>query len=248
VLVASDAKATELGVPPDRRVYLRGWSSARDYPYVAENEELWRSRAMEAGVHHALRAAGLEVDDLDHFDLYSCFPASVRFALDALGRPLGDGRGVTVTGGMPSGAPGSGYVTQAIATMTETLRRSGSGAGLVSGLSAQMSTHAFTVLSGLPGAGDPRAFGSATALPASGERVVIREGGRGPAVLEAYAVACRHDSTDELAVAVCRLPDGSRCYTQARDTQLLGWLSTSEGVGRRVELAAGEGGLTEFMA
>jgi acetyl-CoA C-acetyltransferase len=46
VLIASNAEADAIGVPADRRVYLRGWSSANDFPYVAENEDLWRSRAM----------------------------------------------------------------------------------------------------------------------------------------------------------------------------------------------------------
>ena len=44
VLVAGQATADDLGVPANRRVYLRGWSSTGDHPYVAENEDLWRSR------------------------------------------------------------------------------------------------------------------------------------------------------------------------------------------------------------
>jgi acetyl-CoA C-acetyltransferase len=247
VLVASQAAADALGVPVDRRVYLRGWSSARDYPYVAENEDLWRSRAMELATAHALRRAGLGLDDLDHFDLYSCFPSALRFATDALGRRLDDRRGVTVTGGMPyAGAPGSGYVTHALAAMTSRLRE-GVGSGLVSGLSAQMATHTVSVLSATPGTGDPASFGTATPLPPPTARREIRAQGHGPAVLEGYAVACTHEGADELAVAVCGLPDGGRCYAQTRDAGLLQWLSGSEGVGRRVELVAGEGGLNQLM-
>jgi acetyl-CoA C-acetyltransferase len=247
VLVASQAAADALGVPVDRRVYLRGWSSARDHPYVAENEDLWRSCAMEQATAQALGRAGLGLDDLDHFDLYSCFPSALRFATDALGRRLDDGRGVTVTGGMPyAGAPGSGYVTHALATMTSLLREGG-GSGLVSGLSAQMATHTVSVLSATPGTEDPASFGTATPLPPPTARREIRSEGRGPAVLETYAVACSHDGADELAVAVCGLPDGGRCYAQTSDAGLLQWLSGSEGVGRRVELVAGEGGLNQMV-
>jgi acetyl-CoA C-acetyltransferase len=247
VLVASQAAADALGVPVDRRVYLRGWSSARDYPYVAENEDLWRSRAMELATAHALRHARLGLDDLDHFDLYSCFPSALRFATDALGRRLDDRRGVTVTGGMPyAGAPGSGYVTHALAAMTSRLRE-GVGSGLVSGLSAQMATHTVSVLSATPGTGDPASFGTAIPLPPPTARREIRAQGHGPAVLEGYAVACTHEGADELAVAACGLPDGGRCYAQTRDAGLLQWLSGSEGVGRRVELVAGEGGLNQLM-
>jgi acetyl-CoA C-acetyltransferase len=249
LLVASSGEADAMGVPRDRRVYLRGWAAARDYSYVAENEELWRSRAMEDAAGRALVAAGMQTDELSHFDLYSCFPSSVRFASDALGYEGTDQRGVTVTGGMPyAGAPGSGYVTHALATMTQVVREGDGAAGLVSGLSAQMAAHAFTVLSAVPAGGEPKGFGTASALPPKGARAVIRSQGRGPARLEAYAVACTRESTDELAVAVCRLPDDSRCYAVADDADVLQWLSVSEGVGHRVDLTVSNDGRTLFGA
>jgi len=248
LLVASHARADELGVPADRRVYLRGWASARDHPYVAENGELWRSRAMAVAARHALRAAGLGVDDVGRFDLYSCFPASVRFSADALGIQIDDPRGMTVTGGMPyAGAPGSGYVTHALAAMTETLRREGRSSGVVSGLSAQMASHAFTVLSTDPPGGGVTADGSAAPDDGRQTPIPIVDAGWGPAVLEAYAVACTREGDNDVAVTVCRLPDERRCYAQADDPDLLGLLSESEGVGRRVELAAGAGGVTRIV-
>jgi len=249
ILIASHARADELGVPSDRRVYIRGWASAGDHPYVAENEELWRSDAMQHAARGALSGAGLGVDDLHHFDLYSCFPSSVRFAVDALGRRLDDSRGVSVTGGMPyAGAPGSGYVTQAVAAMTETLRQGDRACGLVSGLSAQMASHAFSVFSTVPAPGDPRAFGTSTPIGLNRPLTPIRAEGHGPARLEAYAVACDYEGGNEVAVAVCRLPDESRCYAQTHDADMLHLLSVSEGVGRHVELASRTGGTTRIVA
>jgi acetyl-CoA C-acetyltransferase len=248
LLVASHDRADELGVPADRRVYVRGWASASDHPYVAANEDLWRSPAMRQAARRALHGAGMDLDDLRHFDLYSCFPSSVRFSADALGLALDDPRGVTVTGGMPyAGAPGSGYVTHALAAMTETLRRDGATSGLVSGLSAQMASHACSVLSARPATGDPLAFGDSTPIGLDEPPTPIRAGVRGPAVVEAYAVACDREGANDVAVAVCRLPDQSRCYALAHDTDLLEFLSESEGVGRRVELASGEGGTTDMV-
>jgi acetyl-CoA C-acetyltransferase len=249
LLVASHERADELGVPADRRVYVRGWASASDHPYVAENEELWHCPAMHQAARRALHGAGMDVDELHHFDFYSCFPSSVRFSADALGLRLDDARGMTVTGGMPyAGAPGSGYVTHALATMTETLRRGGTTGGVVSGLSAQMATQAFSVLSARPSRGDPKAFGDSTPIRTREPRTPIRAEGRGPAVVEAYAVACDREGTNDVAIAVCRLPDQSRCYALAHDADLLDSLSTSEGVGRRVELASGGGGRTHIVA
>jgi acetyl-CoA C-acetyltransferase len=248
LMVASQAEADALGVAADRRVYLRGWASARDHPYVAQNEDLWRSPAMARAASDALAAAGLGVDDLSHFDLYSCFPSAVRFATDALGRRFDDGRGVTVTGGMPyAGAPGSGYVTHALAAMALALRAHPGGAGLVSGLSAQMASHAFTVLSAEPASGSPAGFGAATPTAPVVGPVALRARGNGPAVVDGYAVACTPAGDDEMAVAVCTLPEGDRCYAQTRQADLLQSLSGGEGVGRRVELAAGPGGLTQMV-
>jgi len=237
LLIASQAAADAIGVPTERRVYLRGWSAARDYPYVAQNADLWRSRAMEDASHRVLGAAGMHFDDIDHLDLYSCFPSALRFAADALGCGIDDRRGLSVTGGMPyAGAPGSGYVTQALATMTQTLRDHAGASGLVGGLSGQMATYAFSLLSTNPSVADPTALGAAGAHAPRGEPMVVRPQGDGPATLEAYAVACDRAGADELGVAVCRLPDDSRCYAQTRDAGILSWLSTSEGVGHRVHL------------
>jgi acetyl-CoA C-acetyltransferase len=85
VLVASDEAADSLGVPDERRVYLRGWGYAEDPLALARRADLWRSGAMEAAGAAALHGAGAGVDDLAHLDLYSCFTSSIGFALDALG-------------------------------------------------------------------------------------------------------------------------------------------------------------------
>jgi hypothetical protein len=64
--------------------------------------------------------------------------------------------------------------------------------------------------------------------------------------LEAYAVACDYAGDNDIAVAICRLPDESRCYAQTRDADALRFLSSAEGVGRRVELTSGEGGTNQL--
>lgn len=242
VILATTAVADGLGVPVARRVYLRGWAAAADHPYVAANPDLWRSPAMAAAAAGALGGAGLALDDVAYFDLYSAFPAALRFACDALGRALDDPRGVTVTGGMPyAGAPGSGYVTQALCAMTEQLRADPGAAGVVSGLTAQMGAHVYSVFSTVPGPsgeGDPAMVAAAARV----DPVPLAEVGRGRANILGYAVGCRRDGTDEMAVGVCALPDGRRCYATTTDPDLLAWLAWHEGVGTSVDLSAGDGG------
>ena len=57
VIVASHQAADDLGIPPERRVYLRGWCYATDEIYVAERDRLGESRAMKAASSEALAAA-----------------------------------------------------------------------------------------------------------------------------------------------------------------------------------------------
>ena len=119
VLLATEERADALGVPPEKRVYLRGAGAADDPATMAARPELWRSPAMEAAMAGALGPAS--IDDVAHLDLYSCFASSLAFAGDALG--IGDDRSLTVTGGLPyHGGPGSNYDTHALAAMAETLR------------------------------------------------------------------------------------------------------------------------------
>ena len=40
-----------------------------------------------------LELAGVGVDDIDHVDVYSCFPSAVQVAAAELGLPLGDSAG-----------------------------------------------------------------------------------------------------------------------------------------------------------
>ncbi len=152
LLLASAAKADALGVPEDKRVYLRGFGYAEDPAHVADHPDLWRSPAMATASSTALGGAGIGIDDVAHFDLYSCFASSVNFALDALGLSEDDPRGVTQTGGLPyHGGPGSNYMTHSIAAMVETLRADPGSYGVTSGVGMHMQKHAYGLWSTAPG-------------------------------------------------------------------------------------------------
>src|SRR3954453_21817655 len=151
LIVASHEVADSLGVPAERRVYLRGWCYATDPVYVAEHDPTFGSPAMAAASAEAFRAAGCGIDDVAEIDLYSCFPSSVAFGQDALGLRADDPRGVTVTGGLPYfGGAGSDYLTHSIATMVDVLRRDDGALGLCSGVGMHMTKHVYGVYSTTP--------------------------------------------------------------------------------------------------
>ena len=237
LVLASAAKADALGVPEERRVYLRGWGYAEDPAHVAGHPELWRSPAMAAAARAALAGAGIGVDDVAHLDLYSCFASSVCFALDALGIGPGDERAaaVTQTGGLPyHGGPGSNYMTHSLAAMAETLRRDPGSHGVVSGVGMHMQKHAYGVWSTTPGSAP---VPDAPAYVAAVEPVRIVASPAGGATVATYAVLHGRDGEPERALLVCDLPDGGRCYAHLDGGLPALWEAEAEElIGRQVTL------------
>ena len=123
VVVCSHELANDLDISLDRRVYLRGWGIAHEHDLVAARGAFSPSPAMTAAAGDAMTSAGIGVDDIEHLDLYSCFPVALEFACEALGVAAGDTRPLTVTGGLPYfGGPASNYTTHALAELVTRLR------------------------------------------------------------------------------------------------------------------------------
>ena len=241
VVLASEEKADALGVPADRRVYLRGWGYAEDPVHVAGHRDLWRSPAMTAAARAALDGAGIGADDVAHLDLYSCFASSVCFALDALGIPEDDPRAgaVTQTGGLPyHGGPGSNYMTHSLAAMTETLRGDPGAFGVVSGVGMHMQKHAYGVLSAAPGAPSS----TSAALEEDAPRPITGTPD-GPATVATYSVLHGRDGAPERALLVCDVAgEEARCYAQLEgDADALAQAEAEELIGRTVTLRPDNG-------
>lgn len=238
VIVASHAKADELGVPADKRVYLRGWSYATDPVYLAEHPDLSASPAMKAASDEALRVAGVSIDDIAHIDLYSCFASSVHLACDALGIATNDPRGLTVTGGLPfSGGAGSNYMLHSIAAMVDVLRDDAGSVGLVSGVGMHMTKHCFGVYSTTPGEVSlPGAMPTQPVVP-------ITDTYSGNATVASYTVAHGRDGAPEWGLVIGDIADGSRVYGKVEDVALLHEMEKREFVGETLELVASENGV-----
>jgi len=141
--------ADELGIRPDRRVYLHGYAQAAER-LVSERPDLSRSPALEAALQQALHTAGKTTDQIDFFDLYSCFPCAVLMAAEALGLDWRS-RPATVTGGLPFfGGPGNNYSMHAIATMADRLRTTPGAYGLVQANGGFLSKQAVGIYSSEP--------------------------------------------------------------------------------------------------
>jgi len=207
VLLATEARADELGVPADRRVYLWGTGVDAEPSTMAARPDLWRSPAMASAAQRAL--GGVGIDEVAHLDLYSCFSSSLQFARDALG--ITDDRPLTVTGGLPyHGGPGSNYATHALVAMAEALRADPGARGLVTGVGMHMTSHAATLWSTAPPASVPApGTGPATAT----DTVPVAVGAEGPATVATFSTTFDREGPEWTAL-ICDLPDGSRTYAR----------------------------------
>ena len=145
VLIASAARAAALGVPRDRWVFPLVGTKADDEASPGARHDLHRSPAARAAGSLAFELAGTDLDEVDHLDIYACFPASVQVCALELGLDL-DGpsdRPLTATGGPTfAGAPHSNSVGQSLAAMVGRLREK-PGTGLVYGNGGYLGKHAF---------------------------------------------------------------------------------------------------------
>jgi len=101
-----------------------GGADFKDVHEITRKPRLDNSPAMKAATSRALRQAGLQLNDINEFDFYSCFPSVVEIMLNELDLDINDGRNLTLTGGLPFfGGPWSNYVMHAIVTAIEHVQK-----------------------------------------------------------------------------------------------------------------------------
>ncbi len=155
VLLMSDARARELGVPREKWVYLHGGADCNDVGVnVLQKPRFDRCPGMGIVGDQVFRAARVAREQIAFYDVYSCFPIAVRLACREMRLPLdpeSDGERLTVTGGLPfHGGPGNNYVMHAIAAMVQKLRANPGKFGLVTANGGVLSKHAAGIYSTEP--------------------------------------------------------------------------------------------------
>jgi len=214
VVMTSVATARAIGIPRDRWVFLHGCADAHEHWFVSERIDVHASPAIRAASRQALAMAGRSLDQIDLFDLYSCFASAVQIGCAEIGLAEDDPRGLTVTGGLPFfGGPGNNYVTHSIAEMMRRLRARPGAFGLVTANGNYVTKHSFGVYSTAAPAGPWRRESPAVlqaqmdALP----RAPFTETPHGEARIETYTVMHGRDGP-EFAVVFGRLNDGGRRF------------------------------------
>jgi acetyl-CoA C-acetyltransferase len=147
VLMCSVDAARAAGVSADRMVFPRACTTSHETWSVTERRTLHETPALVTAGRAALDAAGLTIDEIDHVDLYACFPSIVQMSAAALGLDLE--RPLTVTGGLGfAAAPIANSSGHAIAAMVPLVREGGN--GLVHANGGCATKHAFGIYSATP--------------------------------------------------------------------------------------------------
>jgi acetyl-CoA C-acetyltransferase len=230
LIVCSLETAREAGVPDDKIVYVQAATEANDSIFLSEREDFHRSPAMRIAGARVLELAGASIEDIAHFDLYSCFPSAVQVAASELGIP--EGRALSVTGGLTfGGGPLNSYTLHAVARMVEVVREDRGSRGLVSGNGGWLAKHAFGIYSTDPPVDGFRYDNVQSQIDAFPSKQAVADW-EGPVTIEAYTVA--HAKGAPLrALAACLTEDGRRTWGVADDPALMAVMMREEFCGRR---------------
>lgn len=250
-IVTSLAEARRRGVPDNKIVHIGAGASAFEPDSILARDSYSRSAGMETSIRKALEFNNLTADDLDHVELYSCFPCVPKMARRTLGWPLD--RKMTVFGGLTfGGGPIGNYMSHAVACMVEKLREAGGpesrGRGLLFA-NGGYATHSHTIVLAkdpIPGVSFPQDFDVNDAADAArGSVPEIDKGYTGPATIETYTVHYNRDGSPRLGTVIARTPAGARTLAMVSADDAAGIAALTDGVrepvGRSGMITRGDG-------
>ncbi|OBF20502.1 acetyl-CoA acetyltransferase [Mycobacterium kubicae] len=233
-LLMSVGTARRLGVPSDKWVFLHGHVDLEEQSLL-ERPDLGHAPSAVLAATEALDMAGIGVEDVATFDLYSCFPVPVFNICDGLGIAPDDPRGLTVTGGLPFfGGAGNNYSMHAVAETVTRMRRAPGHFGLVGANGGILSKYSVGVYSTAPTAWQPERNAELQSRIDSGPTVPVTENADGPGTVETYTV--RRDDGRPTGIIIGRLDDGSRFLSTTEDDELIALLTDGDPLGARVRV------------
>ena len=232
LIFCSRRAAAEAGLEESRLVHLRAVAESNQMLPLVVREHPGASPASRIAGRRALDLAGLELQEIQHYELYSCFPSAVRIQAREFGLPLVPPR--TLTGGMAfAGGPLNNFVLQAAVRMVETLRADPGSHGFLTAVSGVLTKVGVSLWSMEPGEFRYEDVSEAVARETPTREVVACGQGEGRVV----ACTVEHDRTGpSRGVALCDLADGRRTIVETRDEALMEALAREEFCGRPVRV------------
>ena len=239
ILICTYEAARAAGVAEDRMVFPLAAGDGREHYFITERESLATAPGLRIALLQALDGAGIGVDDVARFDLYSCFPSAVQLAVAELGLSAQDPRPITVTGGLAfAGGPGNSYANHSIAAIVDACRADPGSIGMVTALGWYVTKHAVGLYSTRP---PERGFRNADADAAHAAIATTpsrRPAGsyEGDATVEATSVVFERDGSPSVAIVAALTPDGRRALANTREYDVMLAMTEEPWEGRTVPL------------
>ena len=232
-LLMSVAAARRLGVREENWLYLRGHADLQEQRLL-DRPDLGNAPSAVMAVREALAVAGIGVDDVATFDLYSCFPVPVFNICDGIGPATDDPRGLTLTGGLPFfGGAGNNYSMHGVAETVAAMRSAPGQFGLVGANGGIMSKYSVGVYSTTPADWKADRSAELQAQIAAWPIQPVTEDAEGWGRVETHTV--RRDGGRRTGIIFGRLQaDDSRFLATTTDDELIALLTDGEPIGARV--------------
>lgn len=246
VIMTTTVEARRLGIPEHRWVYIHGGQEAHDEWLVGDRPDMADSPAIRAMVKDTLDQAGLTLDQMSFFDLYSCFPVMPRMACKAIGIEDNDPRPLTITGGLPYfGGPGNNYVMHSIAEAMALCRVHPDEFGMITANGMFATKHGVGIYSHRAPSRpwkrtSPEQFQKDMAMPPP---MIVDPEPSGEFTVDSYTVAYGREG-DKISGILCgRTSEGKRAWghTPAGGQELLDDMTTSEWVGKKGKITKQQG-------
>ena len=238
LIFCSVGLAQELGIPRNKWVFPLASTESNAMSVVSARRDLHRSHGFHVAGRRVLELAGKKAGDIEHMELYSCFPQAVRVQLAEIG--LSEDRQLSVTGAMTfGGGPLNNFVFQATVKMTQLLRDDEGSCGLVTCVSGMNTKQACALYSSQPNTAGWQYADVTDEVRAATEECELVSGYEGPASIAGYTVLYQGDAPSR-AVAVCDLPDGTRTVAYSEDSAVVEGMLVGEFVGRSVAITEGQ--------
>lgn len=240
LILCSYETARKLGVAEDRMVFPHASAEATQTHEISLRPDLHSQPAIGMVGKKVFELSGSDASDIEHVDLYSCFPAAVQMGASELGFDLE--RQLTLTGGLTfSGGPLNSYVMHSIAAAMERLReRRNAGAterALVSSIGGFIAKHAVAIYGAAPPTRSTFQHASVDRAVSALPKRNLRKDYAGPAIVETFAVMAKNETRPEHLLLSCGIErDGARVWAECHDSDVLRVVGSEEVCGRQVAI------------
>jgi len=234
LLICSVGVAKECGIPRDRWVFPHVGVESSHSMSLSRRRELYRWPAMRVLGETARSHIGRDIAEIEHIELYSCFPAAVRVQQAELG--LAPDRTPTITGGMSfAGGPFNNFSYQATVAMMELLRSDPGSFGAVTTVSGLLTKPGLAVWSTEPPAASLLVADLASEVSAVTDEMPLDEEVDGAGTVLTYTVVADRGEPARVA-AIIDLDSGARAVAAMNDAALATSAMADDFIGTRVRV------------